>query len=127
MKTIKHLGIWMDHSSAHIIEPNADPAEMKTITSKFTHEVKEESLNKNENLMHNKEQHQEAEFYKELGETIKNYNEVLLFGPTTAKKELYNILRADHQFENIKIEVKQAGKLTEHQEHAFIKEHFSTQ
>lgn len=125
MTTAKNLGIWMDHSSAHLMEFTSDPIETKTIESKFTHQAKEESLSKSENLMHNKEQHQQSEYYKKLGEIIKNYEGVILFGPTDAKVELFNTLRADHHFEKIKIEVKQADKMTENQQHAFVREHFS--
>ena len=125
METKKNLGIWMDHSSAHLTEFTSDTIETKTIASKFTHDEKVDSLSKGENRMHNKEQHQQATYYKQLGEVIKKYDEVLLFGPTEAKNELFNLLKADHLFENIKIDVKQTGKLTEHQEHAFVKEHFS--
>jgi len=41
------------------------------------------------------------------------------------KVELLNTLRADHLFAKIKIEVKQTGKLTENQQHAFVREYFS--
>ena len=75
--------------------------------------------------MHNKEQHKQSEYYKQLGEAIKNYEEVILFGPTEAKVELYNVLRADHQFAKIRIEVEQTDKMTENQEHAFVKAYFS--
>ena len=125
MTTAKNLGIWMDHSSAHLMEFTADPIETKTIESKFTPQVKLESLNRSERVMHNKEQHQQSEYYKELGEIIKNYEGVLLFGPTEAKVELFNTLKADHRFEKIKIEIKQTDKMTENQEHAFVREHFS--
>jgi len=124
MTTAKNLGIWMDHSSAHLME-FTDTIETKTIDSKFTHEAKEQSLDKSENLMHNKEQHQQSEYYKKLGEIIKNYEGVILFGPTDAKVELFNILRADHLFAKIKIEIKQTDKMTEHQQHAFVRDHFS--
>lgn len=125
MTTAKNLGIWMDHSSAHLIEFTTDPIETKIIDSEFTHHVKEQSLGKSENLMHNKEQHQQSAYYKQLGEVIKNYEEVILFGPTNAKVELFNTLKADHLFEKIKITIKQADKMTENQEHAFVREHFS--
>lgn len=125
MKTLKKLGIWMDHSNAHLMEFTADSISTNILESKFTHEEKEFSLSKSENVMHNKENHQQAEYYKKLGEVIKNYDEVLLFGPTDAKLELHNILAADHLFAKIKIEVKQADKMTENQEHAFVKSYFS--
>ncbi len=125
MTTGKKLGIWMDHASAHVMEFTANPIETKIVTSKFTHEAKVNSLHKGEHLMHNKEQHQQADYYKTLGDTIRNYGEVVLFGPTDAKLELYNILKADHNFQKIKIDVQQADKMTENQQHAFVKDHFS--
>ena len=121
----KRLGIWMDNSSAHLIEFSEDSSESDTIESKSTHQEKGESMKKGENLMHNKEQQQQGEYYKKLGEVIKGYDEVILFGPTNAKMELFNLLSEDQHFANIKIEVKQTDKLTENQEQAFVRDHFS--
>ncbi len=121
----KRLGIWMDHSNAHIIEFSTEKMETQTLDAKFTNEEKGESLGKSEQLMHNKEQHLQAEFYKELGEIIKNYDEVLLFGPTSAKTELHNILKENHHFDKIKIETATSDKMTENQKYAFLKEHFA--
>ena len=115
----------MDHSNAHLIEFTTDPMETKTIESEFTHEVKEQSFGKGEHLMHNKEQHQESGFYKKLADIIKAYDKVVLFGPTEAKVELHNILKTDHHFDKIKIDVLPADKMTGHQQHAFVKAHFS--
>ena len=75
--------------------------------------------------MHNKEQYQQSEYYKKLREAIKNYEAVILFGPTDAKVELFTTLKADHHFEKIKIEIKQTDKMTENQQHAFVREYFS--
>lgn len=121
----KRLGIWMDHSNAHLMEFTSNHIERKMVSTRFTHEEKIHSLGKNENLMHNKEQHQQSEYYKALGEAIKNYELVVLFGPTDAKVELFNVLRADQRFAKIKIEIQQADKMTENQENAFVKEYFS--
>jgi hypothetical protein len=123
--TVKNLGIWMDHSSAHLMELTIGPITTNIVESKFTHEGKEESLSKSEKTMHNKEQHQRLEYYKVLGETIRNYEDVLLFGPTEAKTELLNVLRADKNFAKIKIEIKQSDKMTTNQEHAFVRKYFS--
>jgi hypothetical protein len=120
----KRLGIWMDHSSAHLTEFSKDPPVTKIIESKFTHEDKEHSLFKGESLMHKKEQHKHAEYYKEIGEAVKNYEEVVLFGPTDAKVELLNILRSDHLFSKIRIDIKQTDKMTEYQQHEFVKDYF---
>ncbi len=125
MTTGKKLGIWMDHSSAHLMEFTTDPIETKTIESEFTHQEKHHNLSKSESQMHNKEQHKHSEYYKKLGEVIRDYDEVILFGPTQAKHELYNLLKDDHLFAKIKIEIKESDKMTENQKHAFVKDHFS--
>lgn len=127
MSTTKKLGIWMDHASAHLMELKGNSISHKTIASKFTHEEKEKSLANSENVMHNKEQHQTAEFYKELGENIRNYDDVILFGPTDAKSQLANILKADHRFSKIKIETKSADQMSDAARHTFVKDYFSNQ
>ncbi|MBC7861493.1 MAG: hypothetical protein IAF38_00885 [Bacteroidia bacterium] len=124
METKKQIGIWMDHSVAHIMKPANNAFENSTLKSEFTHNEKMHSLSKNENLMHNKEQHEQAKYYKSIADSIKDYKEVVLFGPTTAKEELANLLKADHHFEHVKIVVKHADKMTENQQHAFVREHF---
>ncbi len=116
----------MDHSNAHLMEFENAASGSKTIESEFTHGVKQDTLEKGEKAMHHKEQHEQAAYYKQLGEVIKNYGEVLLFGPTDAKTELLNVLKTDHHFDKIKIEVKQADKMSENQQHAFVREYFST-
>jgi hypothetical protein len=91
MTTGKKLGIWMDHSSAHLIEFKTDPIKTTIIVSEFTHQDKEKSLVRGESLMHKKEQHRQSEYYNKLGEAIRDYEEVILFGPTDAKVELFNV------------------------------------
>ncbi len=74
----------MDHASAHLMEYN-NAMITEIILSESTHAEKEKTLQKGESMMHNKEQQQDSVYYKTLGESIKNYDEVLLFGPTNAK------------------------------------------
>ncbi|MBC7389089.1 MAG: hypothetical protein H7329_07760 [Opitutaceae bacterium] len=115
----------MDHSSAHIMEYTSVPVESKIITAKSLRNGHMNSEDTSENKKHNIEQHQLSEYYKELGETIKNFDEVLLFGPTDAKIELFNLLRADRHFEKIKIDTKQSDKMTDNQQQAFVSEYFA--
>ncbi len=116
----------MDHSTAHLMEYTATGGEEAVVDSSFARTEKEHSVGSSENVIHNKEHQHLAEFYKKLGDAIKNFDQVVLFGPTNAKSELLNALRTDHRFENIKIEVQQADKMTEKQLHAFVKDYFST-
>jgi hypothetical protein len=119
------LGIWMDHQSANLMEFTTDPIQTKTIHSKFTHQVKELTMHEGENRMHHKEQHEQAEYYKELGDIIRGYKAVVLFGPTEAKTELHNLLLKNNLFSKIHIDVRTADKMTENQQHAFVKDFFS--
>lgn len=114
----------MDHANAHIMECSNDSMETKTISSKFTSQEKQQSLSKGETLMHNKEQQLQNSYYDQLGDIILNYETVVLFGPTDAKTELFNLLKADQRFEAVKIDVQPADKMTENQQHAFVKAYF---
>ena len=119
----KKLGIWMDHSHAHLKEFRNEY--MESFEKDFDISNKKKShLFHGESSMHNKEESLQTEFYKSLSKVIAEYKEVLLFGPTEAKSELYNVLKADHQFANIKIEVKNSGQLSDNQERAVIRAHF---
>ncbi len=55
---------------------------------------------------------------------MKSFAEVVLFGPTNAKSELYNSLRQNHQFDNAKMEVINSDKMTDHQQHEFVRDYF---
>ncbi len=79
----KQLGIWMDHSTAHIMDITQEKGEEMIITTKHTHEERSHS-SKGENLIHNKEQQKQSEFYKEIANSIKDYEDVIIFGPTDA-------------------------------------------
>ncbi len=124
MKKTRLLGVWMDHSSAHAMTYVNDSIITETIDSAFTHQEKEATLSKSENMMHNKEQQQQGSYYKRVGEVIKNYEKVVIFGPTTAKNELANFLKEDHHFDEIEIEVKPADKMNEHEMQTFVKDYF---
>ncbi|MEO7489285.1 MAG: hypothetical protein ABIU77_19380 [Ferruginibacter sp.] len=125
MTSEKKIGIWMDHANAHLME-YTDPIVTKIIiTSASTHEEKEFTLQKGESFMQRKNQQQEAAYYNSIAASIRDYDEVLLFGPTDAKTELLNILKADLSFSKIKIEIKPSDKMTENQEQAFVRDYFS--
>jgi hypothetical protein len=107
MKQTKCLGIWLDHSHAHLIDYN--PLSTETdINSDITHQIKEETLHKSEHVMHNKEQHEQREYFIAIANKILNYDEVVLFGPT-----------------NIRIETRPGEKMTHFEEHEFVRNFFS--
>ena len=125
LKVEKRLGIYMDHAHANMVEYINGTNESKLIESKFTHQQKEHDLVKSEKLMHNQEDQEQSEYYKAIANDIKNFDEVLLFGPTEAKAELHNKLNTDHRFAKIKIVVKPSDKLTITEMHNFVREYYA--
>ena len=124
MKTQKSIGIWMDHSTANLIEFNTEKNN-RSITSDFTFDTKEEALSRSENLMHNKRQQMQEAYYKTIADEVLKYDHVLLFGPTNAKTEFHNYLSKNSHVKNIKIDIETADKMTENEKDAFVKKHFS--
>lgn len=121
MKNIRQMGIWMDHSNAVLMELTNEIIVTHSVVSEFANTERDQELMHGK-LLQNKEQR--SSFFKKLGDSIRNYQKVVLFGPTDAKNELLNLLKADHLFENIRIETKNADKMTVNQMHAFIREYF---
>jgi stalled ribosome rescue protein Dom34 len=122
----KSIGIYMDHASAHIIPSTGDPAETTLIESAFTASDKTLTFEHGEKAMHHSQQRDLSAYYKKIGEVIKQYEQVVLFGPTDAKKELLNLLKKDHHFDQISIRFEHTDKLTENQQLALVREHFKT-
>lgn len=125
MKVTKDLGIWMDHANAFLTEFTAEPMQTINIESTFTHDNKIASRTKSEFLSHNKEQHETSTYYKKIAEVIAKYDCVVLFGPTDAKMELHNILKANHHLDQIKITVQNTDKMTEHEQQLFVRNYFT--
>ncbi|MBC7605736.1 MAG: hypothetical protein H7199_02105 [Burkholderiales bacterium] len=67
--------------------------------------------------MHNKQQQKQQTYCKKLAAVIKVFSEVVLFGPTGAKSELFNFLRKSHLFANVKVQVINADKMIYNQQH----------
>jgi stalled ribosome rescue protein Dom34 len=121
MSTKNKLGIWMDHSIAHLMEFTSNHFEIETIELEFSETKKTESLEMSENS----KQKNLSNYYKKLGETIKNYKRIILFGPTNAKVELFDLLSEDYRFLKIKFEIKETDKMTTDEQHNFVKTYFS--
>ena len=125
MKSLKRLGIWMDHSTANIMELSNDKVLTVTLDSTPAFPEQIENLRMDESLMHNKVKNEQSGFYEKLSYIINDYDEVLLFGPTEAKTELLNLLKDNRRFEKIKFFIEPTDKITENQQHAFLKNFYN--
>lgn len=123
-KTEERAGVWMNHHVAHIvsrdtagnysistIEPeeatNHSPAKKKTTASEHTRHAKEQQVLKS--------------FYKTIQSEIKQFDHILLSGPTTAKSELHHMLKKSRTFTGKRISELNAPVLTDRQLLAFMK------
>lgn len=125
MNNKKKIGVYLDHMLARLIELNGSAPAIRVIESEFTPDEREFTKAKSENVMHNKEHHQQEQYYHKIGECVKGFDEVLLFGPTKAKKELQNILLADKAFNGIQIHLKDSDKMTEKNQEHFVADFFA--
>ena len=123
MNTTKRAGIWMDHAMAYIVPFAAEGGEIEIVESDHVTGV-DHTASDGDKHMHHKEQGLEAAYYKQLGELIKGYDDVLLFGPTDAKLELHNLLRKDSHYAQIKMETQTTDKMSPNQLHAFVTQYF---
>jgi stalled ribosome rescue protein Dom34 len=120
----KQMGIWMDHSIAFLMEVKKNKVVETIVEIEVATLETDYDSGKNEKLEYNKGQQFQANFYKKIIESIKNYQDVILFGPTEAKNELLNILKGDHQYEKINIKIQHSDKMTAFQMHEFVIAYF---
>lgn len=136
MEQRKCLGIWLDHSRAHLIELENGKTILETVLSEYSRQEREDgkgatgshfgenNSTNNEYSKHQRQQEILYNYYRVLSDRIKHYNHVVLFGPTKAKEELYNKITSDNQFSDVALDVVPTDKMTENQMNAFVKDHF---
>jgi type IV secretory pathway VirD2 relaxase len=124
-----HIAVWMDHHQAHLVyQKNKDEYAVETMES--NHDLhpridgEDATISTGEYKKHNVEKNQLHEYYQELKKVLGKYDEILLFGPTTAKDELFNLLFEDKSFNGKRITTEHSDKMTEHQMIAYAKEYF---
>jgi len=116
---MKKLGIYIDQSSANLIELTIDILEKKATDS-----LAEKHPEKDENHIEFKESHLQNYYFKKLSECILYYNEVLLFGTSNAINKLFDMISYDNRFYKINIAIKQTDKMTYKQQNDFVTDFF---
>ena len=124
MQNPKKIAVYLDHYQAILFNFGITAIEFKSIDSDFNFQDLKEIKQKGESHLHNKEQQLQHKYYENIGDAILDFNEVLLFGPTDAKTELFNVLMENSKFGKIKIVVKASDKLTENQQLEFVNKYF---
>ena len=124
MMVKKQMGIWMDHSIAFLMEVEKNKVIETIVEIEVSPLETDYDSGKNEKLEYNKGIQFQSNFYKKIIDSIRNYQDVILFGPTEAKNELLNLLKGDYQFEKINIKVQNSDKMTAFEMHEFVIAYF---
>ena len=125
MKNFKQLGIYMDHAHAFLMELEDGMIISRNIISGW----KETDVSSGQDChfmgFHCAEKkHLQSAYYHEISDIICHYQQVVLFGPTDAKNELQNLLKNNHLFKEIRIDLVDTDALTDVPMHEFMKEYF---
>lgn len=135
----KQLGVWLDHGKAHLIDYHNGKAKMmETIDSPYETQKRiegeendktrfttnPEHASNNEYRKHNIEQNELNEYFKLMEGKISSYQDILIFGPGTAKEKFRNRLRDNKAFDNKWLSIQTSDKLTENQLIAFVRDFF---
>lgn len=132
MKETKRIGVWMDHTKAHLVEYHPFAEQIQTLLApqmearegaEFKTNFGERASN-NEDRLANKEQNRHTEFYKVLEKALLPYDEIVLFGSGTARNEFKNRLRTEKAFEGKQIHIEASEQLSEAQLKAFVRDYF---
>lgn len=134
----KKLGLWMNMGKALLVNyQNKEASLMETIDSPVESMIRYEgetdqktkfggqSPSSNENKQNNIHQEQVKKYFSLLEGKLSGYDEILLFGPGTAKKQFLNQLASNKAFSEVKFHIKDADNLTPNQLLSFVRNHFS--
>lgn len=133
---IKKMAIWMDHKEAKFINPEDLDAGIQTIVStvKSRERIAGEASDgiklggfrssNNEFSKHERKQNALNSYYKKLAEKLSDYDEILVFGPTTARQEFCNYLKEDQNFADKVIRSDDGNYNSDNQLKAFVKKSF---
>jgi len=125
-KTIKKLGIYIDYTNAYFMELIDKNIVSRNIEFESIDTNKDKTpIKKSDSADTSTVYHLQTAYYLEICEIIRNYNQVVLFGPADVKNNLYSQLEFDHDFDHIKIQNVNTDKMTQNQIHNFVKEYYN--
>ncbi|MBK9285557.1 MAG: hypothetical protein IPM51_14745 [Sphingobacteriaceae bacterium] len=130
MKKENSVGVWMDYHQAKFITVEKEIAIVVSGHDKFPRVDGQgadgtrwgPNSSNNEFTKNQKENAQIKEYFNQLMELLADYQNILLFGPTKAKNELYNLILENKKFSDKKIKVESADQMTDNQLIEFVQE-----
>ncbi len=113
-QAIQHAGVWLDGHHATIIA-NAPGNESEDFVVEARVESPDILKGGSEHTFNQTKQADTSHYFKAVSEKLRQYDEILVFGPGKAQEQLHNFLNADGHFKNKKITIGSADKLSDHQ------------
>lgn len=135
----KKLAVWMDHSEAHYFEYEGGTSTfIGKIDSPYQRIKREEGesndstrfsaelnyTSNNENKKNSIAKNERSNYYKEIEKTLNAYDEILLFGPTNAKEQLFNYLSGKKHYASKSIHLSNSDKLSDNQKLAEVRKFY---
>ncbi|MCH7412572.1 hypothetical protein MM213_03670 [Belliella sp. R4-6] len=135
----KSVGVWLDQSKAHFIGyQDGEATFIESLISPHERIKREEGevsdtarfspnpsvLSNNEYRKNNIAQNELNEYYKMLEDKIGKFEDVLLFGPGTAKDQFKNRIAENKAFKEKWISVQNSDKMTDNQLLAFVRDFY---
>ena len=120
MIKIKQLAIFMDDTNALLMELYNHMIVSRNIVFKSKENEEYIDYNYSAPVRITSLQWHHLAYYKEISDIIRNYQQVVLFGPINTKEKFYKLLETDQHFRNIKIEFINTNKMTDFQIHEFV-------
>ncbi len=129
----KQIGIWLDYRTAVIV----DPKTRKTIEN-IVSEIEEGNIKggarsktpwgpmdkvSESKVLHRRDQ-QEKNYYENIKNKVKDYNEIYVFGPAEAKTGLVKAMTSDNSFNGQVMQIDTADSMTENQMIAKVSDFF---
>ncbi|EOZ95604.1 hypothetical protein A33Q_2966 [Indibacter alkaliphilus LW1] len=138
-KAFKQIGLWIDHNKAHIIGYDEGHVKLIETVESPVEALKREAgegndstrftsnnnhTSNNEYKKHNVSQNELKEYFKILENKLHPYEDILLFGPGTAKEQIRNRLREIKSFDKKWLSIQKSDRLTENQLLAFVRDFY---
>lgn len=140
MRNFKQIGVWIDHSKAHLIGFKQGQAQLlETVDSPYESfkrvgsDDKEmmrfspdsEHVFNNEQKKHHTTQNEINEYIRLMEQKLLSFDDILLFGPGTMKEKVKNKLKENKSFAGKWFSVASCDKLTDNQLLAFVRNFYN--
>lgn len=111
MESQKILAIWIDQSIAYLMHLNNDTIVTSIVKANKVHQIENQNANQDGRCYSGTNHKSLSLFFRQINDSIINFEYVTLFGPSGSMNELFNYLLHNHMFDRINISIKYADEM----------------